>query len=48
MNKKFMIVVEIDGGIDLEHCSEKGDISTMPDMKGVLVFYPRTCWCLYW
>ena len=39
---------EIDGGIDLNHCSEKGDISTMPDMKGVLVFYPRTCGGLYW
>ena len=31
---------EIDGGIDLNHCSEKGDISTMPDIKGILVFYP--------
>ena len=39
---------KIDGGIDIEHCSENGDISTMPDMKGVLVFYPRTCGCLCW
>ncbi len=31
---------EIDGGIDLDHCSEKGDITSMPDVKGVLVFYP--------
>ena len=39
---------EIDGGIDLEHCTEQGDISTMPDIKGLLVFYPRSCGCLCW
>ena len=31
---------KIDGGINLNHCTEKGDISTMPDIKGLLVFYP--------
>ncbi len=39
---------EIDGGINLEHCSEQGDIASMPDIKGLLVFYPRTCRSLCW
>lgn len=32
--------VEIDGGIDLNHCIEKGDITSIPDKPGVLVFMP--------
>ena len=31
---------EIDGGIDLEHCSEKGYLNTLPDVPGILVFMP--------
>ena len=32
--------VEIDGGIDFNHCVAKGEITSMPDKPGVLVFMP--------
>lgn len=31
---------EVDGSIKYEKCTEKGDISTIPDMPGIIVFMP--------
>ena len=31
---------EIDDSIDSDHCSEKGNIDNMPEIKGLLLFYP--------
>ena len=38
---------QIDGGINLANCTRQGIIADLPEIEGLLLFKPRTCWSLH-